>query len=229
MRFIAVAGALILAACGPGGSLGQDRLTSDWPTWQLIATSELPGAWRIEDASPAFDAWEARVVVRAVETTNTTVFTFAGPDGATLDVRTAAVPEGSLTPSIAVGDSLVARVIERQGFEGVARALALLTSNYDLVFLYDDGGYGPGVESTESRFGVEVARELMGSGTGDSWERRDVAFTFSTDSVVLAEGDTGRIGSSGLAASVVMSREWTGDPPTDIDLTPLAYMIFRTR
>jgi len=229
MRFIVVTGALILAACGPDGGLGQDRLTSQWPTWQLIATTELPGAWRVEEASPAFDAWEATVVVRAIEATSTTLFTLVGLDGARLDVRTAPLPDGSPTLSVAVGDSVVARVVERQGFEGVARVLALLTSDYDLLFLYDDGGYGPGVESTEARFGVEVARELMGSGTGDSWERRDVTFVLGPDSVVLTEGASGRIGRSGLAASVVMSREWTGEPPTDIDLTPLAYMLFRTR
>ena len=230
MRFIAAASVLTLAACGPDGGLGQDRLTSEWPTWQLIVTTELPETWRFEEASPAFDAWEAEVVVQAIETAETTtVFSFADHEGTTLDVRTAAVPGGALAPSVSVGDSLIARLVEWQGFEGVARALFLLTSDYDLLFLYDDGGYGPGVQSAESRFDVEIVRALTGSRTGASWERRDVTFARGADSVVLAEGETDRIGDSELAGSVVVSREWTGEPPTDVDLTPLAYLLFRTR
>lgn len=229
MRFIAAASVLTLAACGPDGGLGQDRLTSEWPTWPLIATTDLPASWRFEEASPAFDAWEAEVGVRAIETAETTTFSFADTSGTTLEVRTAAVTRGSLTPSVSVGDSVVARLVEWQGFEGVARALFLMTADHDLLFLYDDGGYGPGVESTESRFGIEVVRTLTGPRAGASWERRDVTFRWGTDSAVLAEGETGRIGDSDLAASVVISREWTGEPPTDVDITPLAYLLFRTR
>lgn len=229
MRFIAAASVLTLAACGADGGLGQDRLTSEWPTWPLITTTELPASWRFEEASPAFDAWEAEVVVRAIETAETTTFSFVDADGATLDARTAAVLRGSLTPSVSVGDSLIVRLVEWQGFEGVARALFLLTSDYDLLFLYDDGGYGPAVAPTESRFGVEVVRTLTGPRTAANLERRDVTFGWGADSVVLSEGETGRIGGSELAASVVVSREWTGEPPTDVDLTPLAYILFRTR
>ena len=65
----------LAAACMPDAGGGQDRLSTDWPDWQRIEANEPPATWQIEEASFAFDAWEASVVVTelAASTDATTI------------------------------------------------------------------------------------------------------------------------------------------------------------
>lgn len=229
-RPIVLALSVFLAACLPGGGQSQDRLSSDWPDWQRIMTSEPPAAWQVEEASFAFDAWEASVVLSELMTdSDATTVSFDGGDGSVLDVRLAAFPSGSPAPALSVGDRVQLQLIRRQGFEGVAQGLVVRGENGLLLLLYDDGGYGPAFYEDAGRGEIAVSRSMRGQGSGDEWEPRDVTFELEGESVVCAEGEVARLGDSGLAVSVVVSREWTGEPPTDIDLTPLAYLIYRVR
>jgi hypothetical protein len=220
----------LAAACMPDAGGGQDRLSTGWPDWQRIEANEPPATWQIEEASFAFDAWEASVVVTelAASTDATTIQVDDG-DGGVLDVRLARLPSGALEPSLEEGDAVRVQLIRRQGFEGVAQGLAVRDGEGRLLLLYDDGGYGPAFYEDGARGGVAVNRSLLGPSSGDEWESRDVTFELEGESLVLAEGESARLGDTGLAVSVVVSREWTGEPPTDIDLTPLAYLIFRAR
>lgn len=225
-----VALALFLPACTPRAGFGQDRLTADWPQWQRIETSELPEDWRLLQATVAFDAWEASGVVARLSTADgATAIRFDGGGGEILDVRLAALPSQELELALGEGDSVRFALTRRQGFEGVARGLAVREPDGALLLLYDDGGYGPVYNSDGARGGVGINRSLSGTGSGDDWASRDVTFRLAGDSVVCAEGETRRLGDSGLGVRVVVSREWTGDPVTDVDLSPLAYLIFRVR
>lgn len=201
-----------------------------WPDWQRIETSELPEAWRVEEASPAFDAWEASTVVADLFTTNgATMIRLGDRRGNAVDIRLAALPSGKLEPALAEGDAVRLVLTRRQGFGGVAQGLTVRDPDGPLRLLYDDGGYGTAYNDDGTRGGVGINRSLSGTGSGDAWASRNVTFRLAGDSVVCAEGETGLLGESGLAVHVVVSREWTGEPVTDVDLSPLAYLIFRTR
>ena len=227
---LAVPALLVLsAACMPDAGRSQDRLSSDWPNWQRIAVNEPPVAWQIEEASFAFDAWEASAVLSELATdADVTTLRFEGGDGTLLDVRLVSLPS---TPAavLAEGEVVQVQLISREGFEGVAQGLVVRDGEGRLLLLYDDGGYGPAFYEDAARGGVGVSRSLRGASSGDEWESPEVTFELGGQSVVLAEGESARLGDTGLAVSVVVSREWTGEPPTDIDLTPLAYLIYRTR
>lgn len=222
--------AVLLTVCSPEEGRSQNRLAAGWPRWQRIEASPLPPAWQVEEASVAFDAWEASAVVAAVSTTDdATTIRFDDGDGGVLDIRLAALPSRLYTPALAEGDSVRISLIRRLGFEGVAQGLVVLDGSGQLLLLYDDGGYGAAFYNDGARAGLSVARSLRGTSSGDDWESADVTFQLQGESVVCAEGDSARLGESGLAVTVVVSREWTGQPVTDADPSPLAYLVFRLR
>ncbi len=221
---------VVTAGCSSGGDFGRDRLSSDWPRWQLIEVDAPPEAWRVEEASVVFDAWETTAVVTELSIqTGATEISFQDADGNALDVRLAPLRPGRLELSLARGDAVRVQLIHHQGFEGVSRGLAVRNGEGRLLLLYDDGGYGPAFYEDGAREGISVTRSLRGSDTGNAWEPRPVTFELAGEAVTLEEGETSRLGGWGLAVSVVVSREWTGSPPTDVDLTPLAYLIYRVR
>jgi len=222
--------ALLLAACTSAGGSGQDRLTADWPEWQRIESGEPPSAWQVEEASFAFDAWETEAVVAELSTTGaaTTIRSDDG-EGDVLAVRLAALPSERFAPRLAEGDSVRFSLIRRLGFEGIAQGLTVRDAAGQLLLLYDDGGYGLAYYDEGPRDDIGVSRSLRGAGAGDEWESAEVTFQFEGESVVSAEGESVRLGRSGFVVSVVVSREWTGEPVTDLDLSPLAYLVFRTR
>ncbi len=169
-------------------------------------------------------------MVTGLSTTNdATTVRFDDGDGGVLDIRLAAVPSGPLAPALTEGDTVRLTLIRRQGFEGVAQCLVVRDEDGRLRLLYDDGGYGPAFYEDGARDGVEIRRLLRGTGSGDDWESPDVTFRLEDESVVLSEGESARLGETGLAVALVVSREWTGEMVTDADLSPLAYVIFRTR
>ena len=96
-----------------------------------------------------------------------------------------------------------------------------------LLLLYDDGGYGPAYYDDDARAGLTVGRALLETGSRDGWASLEVTFELDGDSVVLAEGRSARLGNTGLVVTVVVSRQWIGPPMTDVDLSPLAYLVFR--
>lgn len=229
MRLLVFALAVLLTACIPEGGRGQDRLSTGWPQWQRIEASQPPTAWQVEEASFAFDAWEASAVVAALATTgDVTTMRFEDGDGGVLDVRMAALPSGPFAPALAEGDAVRVSLIRREGFEGVAQGLVVRDGAGDLLLLYDDGGYGAAFYADGARADVGVSRSLRGTSSGDDWESPDVTFQLQGESVVCAEGESARLGDV-LAVTVVVSREWTGEPVTDADLSPVAYLIFRLR
>ena len=226
---IVVASVTVSTACLTDGDLDGDRLSSDWPDWQRIEATELPEAWQLEEASVAFDAWEAAVVITELSTdSDATTIGFEDADGNAVQVRIAQVPTRP-QPDVAVGEPVRVQLIHRQGFEGIARGLAVRDDDGGVLLLYDDGGYGPAFYEDGARAGVSVTRSLRGPDSGNSWESPDVTFGLAGESVTVEEGETVRLGESGLGVSVVVSREWTGSPPTDVDITPLAYLIYRGR
>lgn len=230
MRLPALALAILLTACVTESCRGQDRLSAGWPEWQWIEASEPPADWQVEEASFAFDAWEATTVVIGLSTTSdATTIRFDDGHGRGLDVRLPALPSGPLAPALAEGDTVRVNLIRRQGFEGVAQGLAVRDGAGRLLLLYDDGGYGPAFYEDGAREGVGVQRSLRGTGSGNDWESPEVTFQLRDESVILAEGESARLGETGLAVSVVVSREWTGEMVTDADLSPMAYLIFRVR
>jgi hypothetical protein len=222
---------IVFVACACGGEASQVSFSEDWPQWQRIESSEPPATWQVEEASPAFDAWEALVVVAEVATEGeATSIRFDDGHRGVLDVRMPALPSGQIAPDLAAGTAVRVTLTRAQGFEGVAHGLVVRSApTGELLLLYDDGGYGPAFAEDGARAGVGISRALRGARTGDEWESRNVTFTLGGADVTLAEGESARLGDSGLAVSVVVSREWTGEPPTDVDLTPLAYMVFRAR
>ena len=131
-------------------------------------------------------------------------------------------------PTLVEGDAVRVTLIRQQGFEGVAQGLTVLDGAGRLLLLYDDGGYGAAYHDEGARGGLTVERTFRGISSGDEWESLDVTFRLDGDTVVLAEGESARLGDTGLVVTVVVSREWTGPPMTDIDLSPLAYLVFRT-
>lgn len=54
--------AIILIGCRGGEGMGRDAAMATWPEWQRIEAAEPPSAWQVEEASVAFDAWEASAV-----------------------------------------------------------------------------------------------------------------------------------------------------------------------
>ena len=219
---------LLLAVVSCGDGLGQDRLAANWPDWQRIETGDLPAGWQFEEASPAFDAWIADVVVTQLATTDeATTVRFEDGEGGVLTVRLAALPVERFSPVLTRGDDVQVRVILAQGFEGVAKGLTVFDEAGRLLLLYDDGGYGSAFFTDESRAGLGVERSLRGTGSGNDWEPVDVTFRLDGESLVLAERQSGRLGQGGLVVSVVVSQEWTGELVTDADLSPLAYLVFR--
>jgi len=219
---------LLLAAAGCSDGQGQDRLSANWPEWQRIETGDLPAGWQFEEASPAFDAWIADVVVTQLATTDeATTIRFEDDEGRALTARLAALPVERFPPVLTQGDAVQVRVILAQGFEGVAKGLTVFDEAGRLLLLYDDGGYGSAFFTDEARAGLGVERSLQGTGSGNDWESADVTFRLGGESLVLGEGQSGRLGRSGLVVSVVVSQEWTGEPVTDADLSPLAYLVFR--
>jgi len=229
IRRAVLASLAVSTACLLDGDLDRDRLSRDWPDWQRIETTELPEAWRLEQASVAFDAWEATVAITEISTdADATTIGFGDADGNSVQVRIARLPARP-ERDLAEGDRVRMQLIHRQGFEGVARGLAVRGHDGRVLLLFDDGGYGPAFYEDGVRGGVSVTRSLRGPNTGNSWESPDVTFQMVNQSLTIEEGETARLGDSGLAASVVVSREWTGAPPTDVDIAPLAYLIYRVR
>ena len=220
--------AVLVTACRSGEGSSQDRLWADWPQWQRIEATQPPSAWQVEEASFAFDAWEASAVVTHLSATrDATTIRFDDGDGDVLEVRLAALPPERFQPALVEGDAVRFTLIRQQGFEGVAQGLAVFDGAGRLLLLYDDGGYGAAYHDEGARAGLTVERALRGLGSGDGWESLDVTFQLDGESVVLAEGQSARLGNTGLAVTVVVSREWTGQPVTDADLS-LAYLVFRT-
>lgn len=216
--------ALLTMGCG---SRGTDS-SATWPQWQLIEASEPPSGWQMEEASPAFDAWQAVVVVSRLSfSENATTIRFAGGRD-TLDVRLAALPFERFLPTMVEGDTVRIDLIRRQGFEGVAQGLGVYDQGGRLLLVYDDGGYGPAFYEAGARGGLSVERELRGTGRIGAWTSRDVTFEVDGDSFVLGEGRSALLGRTGLVVTVVVSQEWTGPPMTDVDLSPLAWLVYRT-
>jgi len=214
--------AAFLMSCSGGDS-------AQWPEWQRVEAVGLPSAWQVEEASPAFDAWEASAVVARLSLSpDATTIRFEDDGGQGAEVRLAALPSERFPPTVIEGDTVRVTLIRREGFEGVAQGLAMYDAAGRLLLLYDDGGYGAAFHEAGVRGGLTVERDLRGAGTREGWMTRDVAFGVDGQSLVLAEGRSARLGDSGLAVTVVVSREWTGPPMTDVDLTPLAYLVFRT-
>lgn len=199
-------------------------LSTAWPEWQRITFDSVPAAWQLEEASPAFDAWQATTQLSVMSRDGLALLVFSDDRGRSLEVTTPALPRILETPGT---QPVQLTLIERQGFEGLARGITARDTTGALLFLYDDGGYGPAFYDARERDGVAVDRELTGPGSREAWAARAVTFGFQGASVTLAEGEDGAIGSTGLRARVVVSREWTGAPPTDVDLTPLAYFLYR--
>jgi hypothetical protein len=230
MRCLTLALTVVVSACGPEGGLGQNRLSTGWPQWQRIVVAEPPAAWRVEEASVTFDAWEASAVVTERSTTDVaTTIRFDDGEGGVVDIRLAALPPGGPEPALAVGDDVRVSLIRQQGFEGIAQGLVVRDRDDGLLLLYDDGGYGSAFHADDARGGVGVRRALSGTGSGDDWVSHDVTFELDGETVICREGEAVILGASGLAVAVVISREWTGEPVTDVDLSPLAYLIFRVR
>lgn len=214
---------VFLTGCDGGGA----DSSSEWPEWQLLETTGLPSSWRMEEASPAFDSWNATVIVTRLSAgVAATEVQFEG-EGGTLDVRLAAFPAGSPHPSLSVGDTVRLTLIRRVGFEGVAHGLTLLDSSGQLLLLYDDGGYGPAYFDSVGRGGVHVERSPDQGGSSETWAAVPVTFGVGGDSVLVAEGEFDRLRESDLVVAVVVSREWMGPVMTDVDLTPLAYLVYR--
>lgn len=212
-----------LSGCGGG----VDDLSA-WPQWQRLESNLLPSAWRVEEASVAFDAWEALVVVTHLATSDeATVIRFDDGAGDTLAVRMPAMPSRLPAPELTAGDTVRLTLNHRQGFEGVAQGLTILDQAGRLLLLYDDGGYGPAFYDDAARAGLSVERTPARRGAADSWAIHEVKFQLDGHDVVLREGESGRLGESGLVVTVVVAREWTGPPMTDVDLTPLAYVLYR--
>lgn len=221
--------AVVLIGCGGGARGGRDSTLATWPEWQRIEATHPPSAWQIEEASPAFDAWEASVVVTQLSfSRDATTIRFDSADGDSLEVRLAALPVERFEPSMVEGDTVQVALIRREGFEGVAQGLTVFDRAGRLLFLYDDGGYGAAYYDEGARAGLTVERALRGIGSSDEWQSLEVMFQLGGDSILLAEGRSGRLDDTGLVVTVVVSREWTGPPMTDIDLSPLAYLVFRT-
>ncbi len=219
--------AVVLSACGSEGS-GQDRLSANWPQWQRIEATQPPSAWQVEEASFAFDAWEASAIVtQLLVTPEATTLRFDDGNGDALEVRLAALPSERFVPTLVEGDAVRVTLIRQQGFEGVAQGLTVFDGAGRLLLLYDDGGYGAAYHDESARAGLAVERTLRGVGSGDEWESLDVTFHLDGESVVLAEGQSDRLGDTGVVVTVVVSREWTGQPMTYVDLSPLAYLVFR--
>ena len=221
--------AMVLTGCRGGEDFGRDSTSAAWPEWQRIEAGQPPPAWQVEEVSLAFDAWEASAVVTQLSfTQNATTIRFDSGDGDSLDVRLAALPFERFVPSMIEGDTVRVVLIRREGFEGVAQGLTVFDRAGRLLLLYDDGGYGAAYYDEGARAGLGVERALRGIGSREEWEARVVTFGLGSDSVVLAEGRSARLGDAGLVVKVVVSREWTGPPMTDVDLSPLAYLAFRT-
>lgn len=230
IRLPSLALVVALTACVGEEGRSQDRLSAGWPQWQRIEASQPPTAWQVEEASFFFDAWEASAVVVELSTTgDATTIGLDDGAGGVLDVRIAALPSGSMAPVLAEGDVVHVSLIRRQGFEGIAQGLVLRSDDDQLLLLYDDGGYGAALSGEGVLGEVGVSRSLRGTRSGGDWESRDVTFEIGGASFNCAEGGSVRLGMTDLAVKVIVSREWTGEPVTDADLTPLAYLVVRTR
>ena len=226
--FAVIAAAIPFGACDSGDVGGQDPFAVGQPQWQRIESSEPPAAWRVEEASISFDAWETSAVVTGLSSTDAAAaIRFDDGDGGVLDVRLASLTSGPFEPAVAEGDSVHVALIRQEGFEGVARGLVIRDRGGRLLLLYDDGGYGNALHDEGARGGVDVTRSLRGPGSGGGWESRPVTFRLGRESVVCAEGESARL--SSLSVAVVVSREWAGEAPTDVDVSPLAYLIFLPR
>jgi hypothetical protein len=229
MRAMLPALIVLLSACRADLGDRLDPFTAGWPDWQRIETGELPEAWRLTEASYAFDAWEAVAIVARLSTTGgVSSLRFENPEGS-LDLRMPALPSEGLAPDLREGDTVRVNLVTRLGFEGVAQGLTLRTIDDRLQLLYDDGGYGSAFHTPEERLGLEVERSLRGIGTGSDWEEQEVTFRLEGAAVTLDEGQVARLGRTGLAVKLIVSREWTGELVTDIDLSPLAYLVVRLR
>ena len=211
------------------GCRGGADTSTEWPEWQRIEAVAPPSAWRVEEASAAFDAWEASAFVAELTfAPDATTIRFADDGGREVEVRLTALPVERFPPAMVEGDAVRVVLIRRQGFEGVAQGLAVYDQADRLLLLYDDGGYGAAFYEADARGGLTVERDLSGADRREGWMSRDVTFEVEGQSLVLAEGRTAPLGNTGLAVTVVVSREWTGPPMTDADLSPLAYVVFRT-
>lgn len=213
--------------CSRGARGSGAGVSSAWPAWQKIEATQPPSAWRVEEASLAFDAWEAMAVVRQFSTAgDAAVMRFDDQDGGLLELRLAALPASRFVPALSVGDTVRVTLIRREGFEGVAQGLTVFDRAGQLLFLYDDGGYGSAFFGDESRAGLGVERRTSVGGEGEGWAAVDVTFRLGRESVVLGEGEHARINGTPMVVAVVVSREWAGPPMTDVDPRPLAYLAF---
>lgn len=220
--------AALLTGCGGGASSNRADFSSTWPQWQQIEATQPPSAWQVEEASFAFDAWEALAVVTKLSAfDDATVIRFDDEAGNALEVRLAAIPSAPYVPTLAAGDTVRVLLIRREGFEGVAQGLTVSDRAGQLLLLYDDGGYGAAFYQDGARAGLGVEQASNAGGAGDKWATVDAKFQLDGDSIVLGEGQFGRLGGTGLVVMVVVSREWTGPPMTDVDPSILAYLVFR--
>ena len=220
--------AMVTGCSGGANNVGAE-ISSTWPEWQRVEASEPPLAWRVEEASPAFDAWEALAVVSELTAhDDVTLIRFEDGVGDSLEVRLAAIPSAPAVPTLSAGDTVRVTLIRREGFEGVAQGVTVYDQADRLLLLYDDGGYGAAFYDDGARAGLGVERTSSVSGAGEGWAALDVTFKLDSDSVVLSEGQPGRLGDTDLVVTVVVSREWIGPPMTDVDLSPLAYLVFRS-
>jgi len=220
---------MALTSCEAVETPGQDPIVSGAPQWPRLDTSDsIPEAWRFEEASPAFDLWSSEVSVTSLERWGRgSRLGLEDAQGRTVEVLLPTLPVERLV--LAVGARVRADLLTRIGFEGVARGFSLRDEGGRLLILYDDGGYGPAYQNAAERSGLEVSRELQGPDGDGRWEPRDVRFSVDGHAALVSEGESGVLGESGLEARVVVSREWRGEPPTDLDLTPLAFLVYRVR
>ncbi|NNF27042.1 MAG: hypothetical protein HKN73_07480 [Gemmatimonadetes bacterium] len=158
-----------------------------------------------------------------------TVMVFEDRGGEALELRLPAIPTARFEPTLRVDDTVRVSLIRREGFEGVAQGMTVFDRAGRLLFLYDDGGYGAAFFGDEPRAGLAVDRGPPASGRGEGWATVEVLFRLGADTVVVSEGQHARLGRTDLVVGVVVSREWTGPPATDVDLSPLAYLAFRAR
>ncbi|NNF29090.1 MAG: hypothetical protein HKN73_17835 [Gemmatimonadetes bacterium] len=222
--------ATVQAGCTGGGGGDGTNLTSALPTWQRIEATQPPPSWRVEEASPAFDAWEAEaIVLRIAALGDATVMGFEDLHGEALELRLPAIPTARFEPTLRVDDTVRVVLTRWEGFEGVAQGLAVFDRVGRLLFLYDDGGYGAAFHDAEARAGLSVERMSPTDRRGEGWATVDVAFRLAGESVLVAEGRYARLGQTDLIVGVEVSREWIGPPATDMDLNPLAYLAFRAR
>ncbi len=241
----------VLFACLPAWAQG---FSAEYPAWQRLLAEGLPDAWQTGESFAR--CWQGEAPLQSVSLFKVAgpcyVLPARDPAPAADASGTEAVPEDvapATTPeSLAVallcfdvdagplrlllpapdnlpeaGVSYRLTVCERQGFGGRARGL-ILEDAAGQVLLYDDGGYGPAFQSAPARRGLELGWAADGP-QREAWETPPVDFRLGDASLSLREGGCGDLGQQRV--QLLVARIWRGKPPTDVDLSPMAYLVTR--